>query len=183
MALRSPYFRKHCPNIFPHVCKVTFVIIWTNYWNNLIREIKSKVNTLVVTFVVPVSSVWLWCVNSVSSVSLTVSTTSLVTAETSRPMHTHGQFSFSDKGSALTDLSVCLSHQLQWRAAGSGGGVPAGWRSPGTQHIERLQGRREAGRRSLPQGLSADLGSEGRRTPSPHQCTPPPRGERREHDI
>lgn len=133
---------------------------------------------LVGTFVVLVSSVWLWCVKSVSSRSLTASTTSFVTAETSRPASTKQTF----RVCRLHGLRVrrAVSHLPRWRAAGIEGGAPAGWRSPERRRTERWRDQQEAGRRSSPQGPSAGPGSGRRRRPSARPHKRPPGGVRTE---
>lgn len=68
-----------------------FTTLWIKNINLNLTQIKlvqCKTTSLVFTFEVPVSSVWLWWVNSVSSLSRTVSTTSLVIAEISKPTQT-----------------------------------------------------------------------------------------------
>ena len=151
------------------------------------------VRFLLCTFVVAVSSVWLWCVNTVSSRSLTVSTTSLVMAATSRPSNTISQFTLSDNvvfpTSAFT-FQYFPSHLLQWRGADSGGGARPGWRSPRRRRSERCRARPGAGRRNSPRGRSADPESEGKRTPSTRPHTAPPKrgggggqtGQQHQHD-
>jgi len=135
------------------------------------------------TFVVPISSVWLWCMNSVSSCSLTVSTTSLVTAATSRPTdrdslsnQTNGNcyflFRFFSRGASFPP------HRRRWRAAGSADAAPAGRPSPGRRRTGRWRARRAAGSRSSPRDRSAGRESGGRRRPSGRPRSPPPERER-----